>query len=111
MCSDKQPGTSTEILMVSILRLLMSALLVVGTGPSLWGQSLLLLKANTPLPEFEVATIKPPSAPYLGFYTKPGRRIIAGHCTVLCLAMEAFHAQESRISGLPAWAKSTEFGC
>jgi uncharacterized protein (TIGR03435 family) len=57
-----------------------------------------------------VATIKPPSAPYLGVYTKPGGGIIAGHCTVLYLAMEAFHAQEFSISGLPAWAKSTEFG-
>ncbi len=56
-----------------------------------------------------MATIKPPSAPYIGVYTKPGGRIIAGHCTVLCLAMEAFHAQDFEISGLPAWAKSTEF--
>ena len=95
--------------MVSILRLLISALLLIGTGPSLWGQTLFLPKANTPLPEFEVATIKPASSNYLGVYTKPGGRIFAGHCTVLCLAKEAFHAQESSISGLPPWAKSIEF--
>lgn len=95
--------------MESILRLLLSALLLVGTRPSLWGQTLLLPKANTPLPQFQVATIKPNSVPYIGIYTKPGGRISAGHCTVLCIAMEAFHAQEFGISGLPAWAKSTEF--
>jgi uncharacterized protein (TIGR03435 family) len=95
--------------MVYLRRLLLCVLLVVGAGPFLCGQTLLLPKANTALPEFEVATIKPASAPYVGILAKPGGRIIAGHCTVLCLAMEAFHAQEFSISGLPAWVKSTEF--
>jgi uncharacterized protein (TIGR03435 family) len=95
--------------MESIMRLLVFALLLAGTGPSLWSQTLLLPKANTPIPEFQVATIKPNSVPYIGVYTKPGGRISAGNCTVLCLAMEAFHAQEFGISGLPPWAKSTGF--
>ena len=56
-----------------------------------------------------MATIKPASSNYLGVYTKPGGQIFAGHCTVLCLAKEAFHTQDSSITGLPAWAKSTEF--
>ena len=95
--------------METIMRVLVSTILFVGARSPLCGQTVLLPKTNTPLPQFEVATIKPTSLPFLGVYTKPGGRLIAGHCSVMCLAMEAFHAQEFGISGLPAWAKSVEF--
>ena len=95
--------------MMSIMRFRISALLVVGIVSSLRAQMLVLPQANTSLPEFEVATIKPAAAPYIGVYVKPGGRVIAGNCTVLCLAMDAFHAPESRISGVPDWVKSTPF--
>jgi uncharacterized protein (TIGR03435 family) len=95
--------------MAPLPRTLLYALLVIGTGPFLRGQTLLLPKPNTPLPAFEVATIKPTAAPYIGIYTKQGGRISAGHCTVLCIAREAFHAPDFEIVGLPAWVRSTEF--
>ncbi len=91
------------------MRLLLYALLIVGTVLSLHAQTLLLPPPNTPLPEFEVATIKPASVDYLGVYVKPGGRVLAGNCTVLCLAMDAFNAPQSRISGAPEWAKKIPF--
>jgi uncharacterized protein (TIGR03435 family) len=94
---------------MSIPRPLLCALLVIGTGQFLCGQTLLLPKPNSPLPEFELATIKPTAVPYIGIYTKQGGRISVGHCSILCLGREAFHAQDFAIYGLPAWSKSTEF--
>jgi uncharacterized protein (TIGR03435 family) len=62
--------------------------------------------AATPLPEFEVASIRPtdPSrGEWNGLYTYPGGRIVCKGCTVQYLIMSAFDVQQFQISGGPDW--------
>jgi uncharacterized protein (TIGR03435 family) len=91
------------------MRLLVSALLAISTALTTHAQTLLLPQPNTPLPEFEVATIKPASARYIGIYLKPGGRVEGGNCPVIYLVEEAFRAPKSLVSGGPAWINSTRF--
>jgi uncharacterized protein (TIGR03435 family) len=61
---------------------------------------------TTPLPEFEVASIRPsgPNQRELnGIYTYPGGRIACKGCTVQYLIMSAFDVQKFQISGGPDW--------
>lgn len=91
------------------MRFLVFALIAVSTGLSAHAQTLLLPQPNTPLPEFEVATIKPASVTYIGILVRPGGRIEGGNCAVLYLAEEAFRAPKSLVSGGPDWINATKF--
>jgi len=91
------------------MRLLVSALVALSIGIGAHAQTLLLPPPNTPLPEFEVATIKPASVHYIGILVRPGGRIEGGRCPVAYLVQEAFHAPASLVTGGPDWIRSTRF--
>jgi uncharacterized protein (TIGR03435 family) len=91
------------------MRPLLFALIAVSTALTTHAQTLLLPQPNTPLPEFEVATIKPASVMHIGILVRPGGRIEGGNCTVLYLIEEAFHAPNTLISGGAGWINSTRF--
>lgn len=85
------------------------ALLAIAATLAADAQTPLLPQPDARLPQFEVATIKPASADYLGIYLRSGGRVIGGNCTVRYLAEEAFHLSQSRISGGPGWIDSARF--
>jgi uncharacterized protein (TIGR03435 family) len=91
------------------MRLLVPALVAVSTGLTAHPQTLLLPQPNTPLPAFEVATIKPASVTYIGILVKPGGRVEGGNCPVLYLVEEAFRAPKSLVTGGPDWINATRF--
>jgi uncharacterized protein (TIGR03435 family) len=91
------------------MRLLVPALVAVSTGLTAHPQTLLLPQPNTPLPAFEVATIKPASVTYIGILVKPSGRVEGGNCPVLYLVEEAFRAPKSLVTGGPDWINATRF--
>ena len=66
--------------------------------------------ANTKLPEFDVATIKPFNPPGIaGLFVYPGGRVGAGHLNLRLLLMFACDVQKFQVVGGPGWADSDYF--
>jgi uncharacterized protein (TIGR03435 family) len=64
------------------------------------------------LPAFEVATIKPidPNAGgAVGFYSRPGGRVLLGYASVKMMMYYAFDVQQYQISGGPAWVGTDSY--
>lgn len=91
------------------MRWIALALGMLGVAVGMDAQEPFLPQPNVPLPQFEVATIKPASVFYIGVLVKPGGRIMGGNCNVSYLVMEAFRVPESMISGGPGWIHSTRY--
>ena len=63
------------------------------------------LPGSAPLPEFEVATIKPatPAEKVTGLFTYPGGRVEAVNYPLNYLIYSAFGLEEFQVSGGPDW--------
>lgn len=77
-------------------------------GVSLVGQG---MPASAPLPEFEVATIKPATAAerMVGLFTYPGGRVEAVNYPLNYLVYSAFGVEEFQVSGGPDWIDSVRY--
>jgi len=86
-------------------RLLLAACLMARAAP------VALTQANTKLPEFDVASVKPadPNGRVIGLFTYPGGRILCTQCPLQYLLMEAFNMQPYQITGGPDWLKDAGF--
>jgi uncharacterized protein (TIGR03435 family) len=109
-------GTAKIRLDRSARLLLAFVSLVLAAVPALAGQQSGTVPkagdATSPLPAFEVASIRPPDpnrGEVNGFYTYPGGRIVARGCTFQYLVMLAFDVQEFQISGGPGWMKDDRY--
>ncbi len=67
--------------------------------------------AQSPLPKFEVATIKPPGPQdrVIGLYNYPGGRVVISQYTFALLVHEALGVQRFQLVGAPAWIDSERF--
>jgi uncharacterized protein (TIGR03435 family) len=70
----------------------------------------MLLLAQSPLPSFEVASIKPSDPDsQLKVDFAPGGRLIVTHATLRFLIKIAYDISDDQISGGPGWINSTRF--
>jgi uncharacterized protein (TIGR03435 family) len=67
--------------------------------------------AQSPLPQFEIATIKSPGPQdrFITLYNYPGGRIVISLYTVALLLHEALNVQRFQLVGAPAWIDSERF--
>jgi uncharacterized protein (TIGR03435 family) len=68
--------------------------------------------AATPLPRFDVASVKladPKGGGAIGLFTYPGGRIRCSRCSLQYLLMEAFKVESHQIWGGPSWINETAF--
>jgi uncharacterized protein (TIGR03435 family) len=95
--------------------LLVSLILTAAGTPAAWAQAPEALPTQTDaakLPAFEVATIKPtnPNAgAWVGFYSRPGGRVLLGYASVKMMMYYAFDVQQYQISGGPAWVGTDSY--
>jgi uncharacterized protein (TIGR03435 family) len=72
--------------------------------------AVLLLLAQSPLPSFEVASIKPSDPDTrLKVDFAPGGRLLVAHATLRFLIKIAYDISDDQISGGPGWINSTRF--
>lgn len=62
-------------------------------------------------PVFEVASVRAadPGGGAVGLFTYPGGRIVASHCALDYLIMEAFHVEAFQVAGGPHWIHEDRF--
>ena len=67
--------------------------------------------AQTPLPQFEVATVKSPGPQdrIITLYNYPGGRVVISLYTFALLLHEALGVQRFQVMGAPAWIDSERF--